>query len=320
MCRVFIFSSCSQILFFSALKTPTPSLTECLDHFLHYLTVQRRLAENTVDSYGADLRYFLQFLKTCRVNSLEKISPRHIRKFFDYCFSRGISSRSNARRLAALRAFFEFLSRNGHLQANPVADIDAPKIGRTLPGALSVAEVENMLKIPAKQSPLVLRNYAMLYLLYATGLRVSELVNLPVNGCNVSSGYVRVLGKGRKERMVPFHDVAGERIKDYLERGRPLLMKNRPSPHLFVTNRGKSMTRNRFWQIIRELALAGGISKKVSPHTLRHSFATHLLAGGADLRSVQMMLGHADIATTQIYTHVDSGRLKAIHEIFHPRG
>jgi integrase/recombinase XerD len=296
------------------------SLTNSLDLFLQYLTVQRRMAENTVNSYGADLRFFLDFLKTCRVKNLEKISSRHIRKFFEYCYSRKISSRSNARRLAALRAFFDFLCNHGHLQENPVADIDPPKIGRSLPGALSVAEVDSMLKLPEKQTPLIVRNYAMLYLLYATGLRVSELVSLPVNGCNVSSGHVRILGKGNKERMVPFHAAAGEQIKDYLERGRPALLKNKPSPHLFVSNRGKAMTRNRFWQIIRELAVAGGISKKVSPHTLRHSFATHLLAGGADLRSVQMMLGHADIATTQIYTHVDTSRLKAIHKKFHPRG
>ena len=177
-----------------------------------------------------------------------------------------------------------------------------------------------MLAPPAKKTPLVLRNYAMLHLLYATGIRVSELVNLPVNGCSISSGHVRILGKGNKERMVPFHTAAGETIQDYLDRARSIILKNRPSPYLFVSNRGRAMTRNRFWQITREMATAAGISKKVSPHTLRHSFATHLLAGGADLRSVQMMLGHADIATTQIYTHVDTSRLKSIHQRFHPRG
>lgn len=174
--------------------------------------------------------------------------------------------------------------------------------------------------LPAKKPPLILRNYAMLHLLYATGIRVSELVNLPVNGCSISSGHVRILGKGNKERMVPFHATAGEIIQDYLDGGRSVLLKNRPSPVLFVSNRGKAMSRNRFWQIIREMATAAGISKKVSPHTMRHSFATHLLAGGADLRSVQMMLGHADIATTQIYTHIDTSRLKSMHQRFHPRG
>ncbi len=201
-----------------------------------------------------------------------------------------------------------------------MADIDPPKIGRSLPGALSIEEVDQMLAMPEKTTPLILRNYAMLHLLYGTGIRVSELVNLPVNGCSISSGHVRILGKGNKERMVPFNAAAGEKIQDYLDRGRPALLKNRPSPDLFVTNRGKSMTRNRFWQIIRELAMQGGIIKKVSPHTMRHSFATHLLSRGADLRSVQMMLGHADIATTQIYTHVDTSRLKSLHQRFHPRG
>ncbi len=219
-----------------------------------------------------------------------------------------------------MRAFFDFLTTQNQLTINPVADIDPPKIGRNLPNVLSIEEVDRMLTLPEKTTPLILRNYAMLHLLYATGIRVSELVNLPTNGCSISSGHVRILGKGNKERMVPFNAAAGDKIQDYLERGRPALMGNRPSPHLFVSNRGKAMTRNRFWQIIRELAIQGGITKKVSPHTMRHSFATHLLSRGADLRSVQMMLGHADIATTQIYTHVDTSRLKSIHQRFHPRG
>lgn len=296
------------------------SLSDSLDLFLQYITVQRRLAVNTVNSYGSDLKFFIEFLAGRRISRAEQITSKHIRLFFQDCFQRKIGSRSNARRLAALRAFFDFLTSQNLLRANPIADIDPPKIGRSLPHALSITEVDQMLRLPEKTTPLILRNYAMLHLLYATGIRVSELVNLPVNGCSISSGHVRILGKGNKERMVPFNATAGEKIQDYLERGRPALLKNRPSPHLFVSNRGKAMTRNRFWQIIRELAVQGGISKKVSPHTMRHSFATHLLAGGADLRSVQMMLGHADIATTQIYTHVDTSRLKAIHQKFHPRG
>jgi len=160
----------------------------------------------------------------------------------------------------------------------------------------------------------------MLYLLYASGLRVSELVSLPVNGCNLSNCHLRILGKGNKERVIPFSETTRALIKDYIERGRPLILKRKPSPLLFISNRGTSMTRNRFWQIIREIALAAGIDKEISPHILRHSFATHLLAGGADLRSVQMMLGHTDISTTQIYTHVDTARLKSTHQRFHPRG
>ncbi len=206
------------------------------------------------------------------------------------------------------------------LPANPTAEIEAPKIGHSLPKVLGIAEVNSLLQLPELTPPLVLRNYAMLYLLYASGLRVSELVNLPVNGCNLNSCHLRILGKGNKERVIPFSETARALIKDYIERGRPLILKHKPSPLLFISNRGTSMTRNRFWQIIREVALAAGINKEISPHILRHSFATHLLAGGADLRSVQMMLGHTDISTTQIYTHVDTARLKSTHQRFHPRG
>lgn len=241
-------------------------------------------------------------------------------RYFHHCRQHQISTRSNARRLAALRAFFRFLRDRGALATNPLADIDGPKIGHSLPKALSVAEVDTLLRLPELHTPLVLRNYAMLHLLYASGLRVSELVSLPVNGCNLASGHVRILGKGNKERVVPFSAVAGSTIRDYLDRGRPLLLKGKPSPILFCSNRGTAMTRNRFWQIIRETAQRAGISREISPHMLRHSFATHLLAGGADLRSVQMMLGHTDIATTQIYTHVDGDRLKSVHQRFHPRG
>ena len=222
--------------------------------------------------------------------------------------------------MAALRAFFLFLHEQGTLSHNPIAEIEAPKIGRSLPKVLTIAEVDTLLQLPEITPPLVLRNYAMLYLLYASGLRVSELVSLPVTGCNLRSCHLRILGKGNKERVIPFSETAGTLIKEYIERARPLILKRKPSPLLFTSNRGTGMTRNRFWQIIREVALAAGISKAISPHMLCHSFATHLLAGGADLRSVQMMLGHTDIATTQIYTHVDSARLKSVHQRFHPRG
>ena len=201
-----------------------------------------------------------------------------------------------------------------------MAEIDAPKIGRSLPKALSIAEVDTLLRLPERTSPMGLRNYAMLHLLYASGLRVSELVNLPVIGCNLSSGHLRILGKGNKERVIPFSALAGEVVQAYIDSARPMILKRKPSPLLFCSNRGGAMTRTRFWQIIQEIALAAGISKEISPHMLRHSFATHLLAGGADLRSVQMMLGHTDISTTQIYTHIETDRLKSIHQRFHPRG
>ena len=219
-----------------------------------------------------------------------------------------------------MRAFFDYLVQEKILPESPVSDIDPPKIGSSLPKALNVSEVEQLLTPPALTTPYTLRDHAMLYLLYATGIRVSELVNLPVTNCSLTSCNIRVLGKGNKERMVPFGEVAGERLRAYLEQGRPALLGKKSSAYLFLSNRGTAMTRARFWQIINALAINAGISKKISPHMLRHSFATHLLAGGADLRAVQMMLGHSDISTTQIYTKIDSGRLKSTHQRFHPRG
>lgn len=282
--------------------------------------VHRRLSKNTVDSYASDLHFFLEFLQKQDVGTPESVTPESVRAFLLECFQKNINSRSNARRLSALRAFFDYLVFQQVRPDNPVADIDSPKIVSGLPDILTVAEVDRMLTVPAKQKPLILRNSAMLHLLYATGIRVSELVGLPVRDCSITSGHVRILGKGDKERMVPFNEIAGQRIEEYLTKTRPILLRKRTSPYLFVTGKGGTMTRNRFWQIIREIAVTNGIEKTVSPKTMRHSFATHLLAGGADLRSVQMMLGHTDIATTQIYTHVDKGRVKELHRRFHPRG
>jgi integrase/recombinase XerD len=297
----------------------TPSIRNALEQlhrFLQSLTIQRRLSPNTTAAYGADLRSFLRF----HHGSLETVTREQIQNYFRFCHQQKISARSNARRLAALRAFFGFLHQQGIVEVNPLTDIDTPKIGQALPKVLSESEVNTLLQRPARPTPLALRNHAMLHLLYASGLRVSELVNLPVTSCNLASGHLRILGKGDKERIVPFSAITGAIIRDYLEQARPHLLKGKASPLLFCSNRGRAMTRNRFWQIIRQAALAAGLTKEISPHILRHSFATHLLAGGADLRSVQMMLGHADIATTQIYTHVDTDRLKSIHRRFHPRG
>ncbi len=295
-------------------------LSDNLDRFLQYLVVERHLADNTVAAYASDLTFFFDFLIRKGIGEVSAITTDHIRDFLRHCLSRSHGARSNARRLSAMRAFFTFLSAREIIPRNPVGDIDRPKIGRSLPRALSIDEVNRLLTLPAKTDPYTLRNYAMLHLLYATGLRVSELVGLPVAGCSMTGGFVRIIGKGRKERQVPFGEQAADMLADYLRRGRPVLLKKRSCPLLFVSNRATGMTRIRFWQIIRETALRAGIDKKISPHMLRHSFATHLLSHGADLRSVQMMLGHADIATTQIYTHIDTDRLKALHRKFHPRG
>lgn len=289
-----------------------------LDSFLEYLTVERRLADNTITSYQADLKDFLLFLAG-EGKALAQATPSLIRKFQNQLQDRNLDSRSQARRLSSLRSFFRFLAAEHIVEGDPTILLENPKLGERLPEDLTEAEVNCLLEGRKVKAPYSSRNRAMLNLLYATGLRVSELVNLPVAGVNLKSGFVRVLGKGSKERLIPFGEEAGERIEEYLREGRPRLLKGKTSDYLFVSNRGKPLSRFRFWQIIRESAVAAGINKKITPHMLRHSFATHMLAHGADLRSLQMLLGHSDISTTQVYTHVDRGRLQAIHRKFHPR-
>lgn len=287
--------------------------------FLHYLITEKRFADNTVKAYDADIDIFLFFLQK-KKKSLQQVNSNLIHGFLEQCRNRQISHRSNARRISALKSFFSYLSKRDLVSGNPFSNISTPKSGTSLPKGLSVEQVSRLLTPPAATTPLLQRNYAMLQLLYSTGLRVSELVTLPVTGCNLTASFIRVIGKGEKERLVPFGIPAKKAIDVYLESGRPLILKGRRSNTLFVTNRGRGMTRLRFWQIIKEAARAAGIKEVISPHSLRHSFATHLLSNGADLRSVQIMLGHSDITTTQIYTHVDSGKLKSIHKKFHPRG
>ncbi len=287
---------------------------------MHHLISERRLAENSIEAYSADITFFLTFIKTQGKRNLNSVDVSLIHAFLEHCQQKSISNRSNARRVSALKTFFSFLAEQNIVKQNPFAVIDLPKSGRTLPKALSLEEVKRLLAPPLKVTPYTRRDSAMLFLLYSTGLRVSELIRLPLSACNLSAGFVRVLGKGNKERLVPFGEQAKEKIEFYLETARPLILRGKQSNYLFITRQGSCMTRLRFWQIIRKTALAAGIEKNISPHMIRHSFATHLLSHGADLRSVQLMLGHADIATTQIYTHIDQERLKSIHKKFHPRG
>ena len=300
--------------------TLPPQFTTYLEVFLQHLYSERRLSENTIAAYDSDIRLFLDFIVRNNITLLEDIALDTIHAFLAASRRKNVSNRSNARRVSALNSFFTFLAVHRHIQRNPFATVDLPKSGRLLPKALSIADVNRLLTPPSAASPLTIRNHAMLTLLYATGLRVSELIGLPLNSCNLTAGFLRVFGKGNKERLVPFGVAAKDVIETYLERSRPLILKGRRSNYLFVTGQAKPMTRVRFWQIISETASASGINKTISPHMLRHSFATHLLANGADLRAVQLMLGHADIATTQIYTHIDQDRLKSIHRSFHPRG
>lgn len=279
------------------------------------------MAENSVEAYAADINFFLIFLTAQKKRSLNGVDLAAIHGFLEQGREQNqVGNRTNARRISALKSFFTLLLREKLVTHNPFSTIDLPRSGRSLPKALSQNEVQRLLAPANSPTPIAARDNAMLFLLYSTGLRVSELVQLPLTGCNLAAGFVRVIGKGNKERLIPFGNQAKEKIEQYLKLSRPFILKGKRSNYLFITARGSCMTRLRFWQIVRKTALAAGIEKDISPHMLRHSFATHLLSHGADLRAVQMMLGHADIATTQIYTHIDQDRLKSVHKKFHPRG
>jgi integrase/recombinase XerD len=279
------------------------------------------LAENSVEAYAADITFFLSFLTSLKKRSLNTVDLATIHGFLEQCQKQNkVGNRTNARRISALKSFFTFLLRENLVNHNPFNVIDLPRSGKSLPKALSQKEVKSLLAPANVGTPITGRDNAMLFLLYSTGLRVSELVHLPLSACNLTANFIRVIGKGNKERLIPFGEKAKEKIEQYLKTARPLILKGKRSNYLFITGRGSCMTRSRFWQIVRSTALAAGIDKNISPHMIRHSFATHLLSHGADLRAVQMMLGHSDIATTQIYTHVDQDRLKSIHKKFHPRG
>jgi integrase/recombinase XerD len=280
--------------------------------------VEKKLSRNTVESYRLDLLGFAEFIAAKPCKFLQGVSEREIRGFLSAEFDRGQKGRSTARRMTALRMFYRHLLKEKVIAADPTLKIDLPKLGRALPQYLSLAEIEALMAQPDCSKVLGLRDRAMLEMIYASGLRVSELIHLKMGDVYPEKGYVRVLGKGSKERLVPLGRSALTCLQDYLAGARPGLNKRQISEALFLSNRGRGMTRQQFFLLLKSYARVAGINKEVSPHTLRHSFATHLLNNGADLRSVQAMLGHADLATTQVYTHVTPERLKAIHK-FHPR-
>lgn len=294
-------------------------MEQLLDQFLNYLTVERGLSPNTLDSYSRDLIKYLDYLSTKGIKDISKTSDLTIISFIATLKNGGLSNRSVARNLTSIRMFYKFLTEDHHINDNPTLNIETPKRELRLPQVLSIEEVDVLLQQPDSSTSLGLRDAAFLELLYATGLRASEIISLALNDINLEAGYLIASGKGSKERLIPIGEVAQNMIKKYLKNSRPTLLKNKQSHHLFTTRSGKSMTRQGFWKLIKKYALAAGIRKKITPHTLRHSFATHLLERGADLRSVQMMLGHSDISSTQIYTHVTTERLKKIHNQYHPR-
>jgi integrase/recombinase XerD len=297
-----------------------PALDTLADQYLNYLLIEKGLSEKTLDSYGSDMAMYLSFLENNGVNDISDADTPVILKHLISMRNSGLGARSRARHLVTIRGFYRFLVQEKLLKHDPTRLIDLPKSGLKLPDVLSVEEVRLLLSIPDTKTPTGSRDAAMIELLYAAGLRVSELINLKLQAVNMEAGFVRVFGKGSKERVVPIGLFAKEKIDDYLKTARPLILKSIVSRYLFVARAGKPMTRQGFWKLIKRYALKAGFNKKITPHSLRHSFASHLLEGGADLRAVQLMLGHVDISTTQIYTHVAREHLKKIHEKFHPRG
>jgi len=295
----------------------TPYFVTYLPIFLDYLAVEKGLAKNSLSSYAIDLRHFGHSLSDGGLE-IERVERIHIVKYFQALRAAGISPRSVARALAAIRGLFRFLVAERHLKTDPTENLENPRLWSTLPKAILPEEVEALLAAPDRSTADGLRDAAMLELLYATGLRVSELIKVRIDEVVMDAGFLRTIGKGSKERIVPFGDTAKAAIVAYLERGRSDHDKY-SDPGLFLSRRGRTMTRQSFWMKIVRYAREAGIKAHISPHVLRHSFATHLLENGADLRSVQMMLGHADISTTQIYTHVSRARLQKMYESFHPR-
>jgi len=294
-------------------------MDQYLDLFLNYLVVERGLSANTLDAYGRDLARYLDFLQQEKVADLRQITPPVILRFLVQLKQQNLAARSRARVLVSLRMFHKFLHAEQITDGNPADRVEAPRSIKALPHTLSPAEVEKLLASPTGEDHLDYRDRAMFELLYATGLRVSELIGIRLTDLQLDVGYLVAFGKRSKQRIVPIGEIAIEALQDYLRLARPFLARENTAPEVFLNRSGQGLTRQGFWKIIKRRSAQAGIAKNITPHTLRHSFATHLLDNGADLRSVQTMLGHADISTTQIYTHVTRERLKKIHGIHHPR-
>jgi integrase/recombinase XerD len=294
-------------------------MEELIDTFLNYLLVERGLANNTILSYRRDLAKFTSYLKKNGIDSFSKVDRGHISNFMFSQKEKGLSASSIARNLVAIKVFYRFLLRERILKEDPTSVLETPKLWKRLPEVMNLDEVETLITSPDLRKEQGIRDRAILEMMYATGMRVSELINLKLEDINLEIGFVRCVGKGRKERIIPLGRKAREALERYLNRVRPKLLKEKTSSYIFLSRLGKKISRQGLWKIIMRYVRIAKIKRKIKPHTLRHSFATHLLERGADLRSVQEMLGHADISTTQIYTHIRKDRLKSIHSKFHPR-
>jgi integrase/recombinase XerD len=294
-------------------------IDEVVQRFFDHLKVERELSRATLAAYGRDVAGFVSFVVGRGLTKLEAIETLQVLDFLEHLTSTGLSARSQARQLVALRQLFRFAKAEELIAVDPTENVDLPRYGRRLPSFLTVHEVDELLRAPGRDTPRGLRDTAMLETLYATGLRVSELVRLRLRDLNLEVGYLRTLGKGRKERLVPLGDAARGALGDYLETARASFLKKASTETVFLTHLGRGMTRQGFWKLLAAYARAAGIRKAISPHKLRHSFATHLLERGADLKAVQAMLGHADIGTTEIYTHLSRAHLRKVYDRYHPR-
>lgn len=299
-------------------------LDRAVDNYLRHLKVERNLSENTLSAYSTDLGQFVDYcIEEHDADQVEAISDSHVSEFLVELLDEGLKSRTVSRKLSTVRGLFEYLLEQDTIESDPTEPVDTPGYGRNVPTVLSLDEVEALLDAPDTSTPEGHRDWVMLEVLYATGLRVTELVELRLNDIDMEGGYVDVVGKGDRQRIVPLGDVAVDAVQEHVDSVRPVLLEKHggsgATPYLFVTRRGSSMTRQGFWKNLKRYGKVAGIDKSISPHKVRHSFATHLLERGADLRIVQNLLGHADINTTEIYTHVAQARLKQMYEEHHPR-
>ncbi|NLZ53049.1 MAG: site-specific tyrosine recombinase XerD [Thermoanaerobacteraceae bacterium] len=290
-----------------------------LNNFLEFLSVERGLAKNTIDAYNRDLKSYIYYLKSKKISNIDCTNRTIIVSYLLLMQKEGKASSSISRACAAIKSFYQFLSRENIIKEDPTVDLDAPKLEHRLPKVLTLQEVERLLLQPDMKNPLGIRDRSMLELLYATGMRVSELVSISIEDVNLEVGFLRCIGKGSKERIIPVGSIALKYLKQYISIAREQLLNGKESKILFLNRQGKAMTRQGFWKIIKKYSEQAGIDKKITPHTLRHSFATHLLENGADLRAVQEMLGHSDISTTQIYTHLTRNKIKQVYDNTHPR-
>lgn len=294
-------------------------MDELTQNYIDYLIIEKGLSNNSLMSYSSDLAQYITFLEKNQIHDLNKVDTTVILAWLIDLAKKGLSAKSRARHLITIRGLYQFLIGEKKAVKSPVKDVDIPKTGLALPKIMTIEEVATLLDAPDIRKPMGMRNSAMMEIMYGAGLRVSELVSLCLQDINLEANFVRVMGKGSKERIVPIGLTARTITQTWIKEGRPLQLKKISSPYLFVARAGNPMTRQSFWKIIKKYALVANIPRNITPHTLRHSFATHLLEGGADLRSVQTMLGHSDISTTQIYTHISREYLVKMHQKYHPR-